>query len=73
MIKKVTDEAEEQTLHPSIEAVDVVADAGKICIIDIDVQGARLVKASSIEAIFIFVCRPSFEELEQRLRARGSY
>ncbi|KAI3782549.1 hypothetical protein L2E82_12600 [Cichorium intybus] len=56
----------------SIESVDVVADAGKRCILDIDVQGARSVRASSLEAIFIFVCPPSFEELEKRLRARGT-
>ncbi|KAL0404924.1 UNVERIFIED_CONTAM: Guanylate kinase [Sesamum radiatum] len=56
----------------SIEAVDVVADKGKRCILDIDVQGARSVRASSLEAIFIFVCPPSFEELEKRLRARGT-
>ena len=42
----------------------------KRCILDIDVQGARSVRASSLEAIFIFVCPPSFEELEKRLRAR---
>lgn len=56
----------------SIESVDVVADAGKRCILDIDVQGARSVRASSLEAVFIFVCPPSFEELEKRLRARGT-
>lgn len=56
----------------SIEAVEVVADAGKKCILDIDVQGARSVRASSLEAIFIFICPPSFEELEKRLRARGT-
>ncbi|KAF8398380.1 hypothetical protein HHK36_017307 [Tetracentron sinense] len=56
----------------SIEAVQVVADAGKRCILDIDVQGARSVKASSLEAIFIFISPPSFEELEKRLRARGT-
>ncbi|XP_076938839.1 guanylate kinase 2-like [Bidens hawaiensis] len=56
----------------SIEAVNVVADAGKRCILDIDVQGARSVRASSLEATFIFVCPPSFEELEKRLRARGT-
>jgi guanylate kinase len=38
--------------------------------LDIDFQGARSVRASSLEAIFIFVCPPSFEELEQRLWAR---
>ncbi|KAJ0737794.1 putative guanylate kinase [Helianthus annuus] len=59
----------------SIEAVDVVADAGKTCILDIDVQGARSVRANSLEATlatFVFVCPPSFEELEKRLRARGT-
>ncbi|XP_075491128.1 guanylate kinase 2-like isoform X1 [Primulina tabacum] len=56
----------------SIEAVEVVADKRKRCILDIDVQGARSVKASSLEAVFIFICPPSFEELEQRLRARGT-
>ncbi|KVH94739.1 Guanylate kinase [Cynara cardunculus var. scolymus] len=56
----------------SIEAVEIVADAGKRCILDIDVQGARSVRASSLEAIFIFICPPSFEELEKRLRARGT-
>ncbi|KAK3217790.1 hypothetical protein Dsin_011760 [Dipteronia sinensis] len=56
----------------SIEAVEMVADAGKRCILDIDVQGARSVKASSLEAIFIFICPPSMPELEGRLRARGT-
>ncbi|KAG8371932.1 hypothetical protein BUALT_Bualt12G0014200 [Buddleja alternifolia] len=56
----------------SVEAVDVVADKGKRCVLDIDVQGARSVRASSLEAIFIFICPPSFEELEKRLRARGT-
>lgn len=49
-----------------------VAFALKRCILDIDVQGARSVRASSLEALFIFVCPPSFEELEKRLRARGT-
>ncbi|KAH9648205.1 guanylate kinase 2 [Citrus sinensis] len=56
----------------SVEAVEAVADAGKRCILDIDVQGARSVKASPLDAIFIFICPPSMEELEERLRARGT-
>lgn len=56
----------------SIEAVDVVSDAGKRCILDIDVQGAKSVHANSLDAIFIFVCPPSFDELEKRLRERGT-
>ncbi|KAF3643002.1 Guanylate kinase 1 [Capsicum annuum] len=42
------------------------------CILDIDVQGARSVRASSLDAIFIFISPPSFEELEKRLRARAT-
>ncbi|KAL8489596.1 hypothetical protein ACS0TY_025493 [Phlomoides rotata] len=56
----------------SVEAVDIVAEKGKRCILDIDVQGARSVRASSLEAIFIFICPPCPEELEKRLRARGT-
>lgn len=56
----------------SVEAVEAVADSGKRCILDIDVQGARKVRASSLEAIFIFICPPSMNELEERLRARGT-
>ncbi|XP_047941166.1 guanylate kinase 2-like [Salvia hispanica] len=56
----------------SVEAVEMVTDQGKRCILDIDVQGARSVKASSLEAIFVFIRPPSFEQLEKRLRARGT-
>ncbi|KAK9154891.1 hypothetical protein Sjap_002371 [Stephania japonica] len=56
----------------SVAAVNAVKDAGKRCILDIDVQGARLVRASPLDAVFIFVCPPSFEELEKRLRGRGT-
>ncbi|KNA07494.1 hypothetical protein SOVF_171200 [Spinacia oleracea] len=56
----------------SVESVEVVADAGKRCILDIDVQGAKSVRASSLDAIFIFICPPSYEDLEKRLRFRGT-
>ncbi|KAI5396785.1 Guanylate kinase 1 [Lathyrus oleraceus] len=56
----------------SVEAVEMVSDAGKRCILDIDVQGARSVRASSLEAIFVFICPPTMEELEKRLRKRGT-
>lgn len=56
----------------SIAAVEAVADAGKRCILDIDVQGARAVRNSTLDALFIFICPPSFEDLEKRLRGRGT-
>ena len=58
----------------SIRAVQNVAAAGKCCILDIDVQGARQVRKQSnqIRAIFVFLEPPSVEELEKRLRGRGT-
>ena len=55
-----------------VQAVGDVAAAGKCCILDIDVQGARLVRKSKLKAIFVFVAPPSTEVLEQRLRGRGT-
>lgn len=56
----------------SKEAVEAVASSGKCCILDIDVQGARQVRASGLPAIFVFIGPPSLEELEHRLRNRGT-
>jgi guanylate kinase len=43
---------------------------GRDVILDIDVQGARQVKAKDSSATAIFVMPPSFGELERRLKAR---
>jgi len=53
-------------------AVDTVMATGKTCILDIDVQGAEQVKKSSLKAHYMFIAPPSMEELEKRLRARGT-
>lgn len=44
---------------------------GKDLVLDIDVQGARQLKARIPEAVSIFVLAPSRDILEQRLRARS--
>ncbi|KAJ2778046.1 guanylate kinase [Coemansia interrupta] len=56
----------------TVQAVKDVADAGKTCILDIDVQGVKSVKATDLGARFVFVAPPSEEELEARLRGRGT-
>ncbi|KAI9298639.1 guanylate kinase [Neoconidiobolus thromboides FSU 785] len=56
----------------SIEAVNNVTNHGKICILDIDMQGVKQVKQTSLDARFIFISPPSIEILEQRLRSRGT-
>ena len=43
---------------------------GKNLILEIDTQGALQVKKRWPEAVLIFICPPSFEDLEKRLRGR---
>lgn len=45
--------------------------AGEDVILDIDVQGARDIRAAVTEAISIFIVPSSSAELERRLRSRG--
>lgn len=56
----------------SIAAVKAVSEQGKTCLLDIDVQGAELVKKTDLDARFVFVAPPSFSDLEKRLRGRGT-
>mmetsp|Transcript_34014 Transcript_34014/g.53007 ORF Transcript_34014/g.53007 Transcript_34014/m.53007 type:complete len:184 (+) Transcript_34014:170-721(+) len=53
-------------------AVQKVGKDGKICILDIDVQGCRACRKANLEGIYVFVEPPSMEELEKRLRGRGT-
>jgi guanylate kinase len=46
--------------------------AGHNVILDIDVQGARLVRCSYPSALTIFILPPSMHELEERLRNRAT-
>lgn len=45
---------------------------GKNVVLDIDVQGARQVRAAFPDAVLIFVLPPTVEELRRRLSHRGS-
>jgi len=45
-------------------------ESGHDVILDIDVQGARQVKAKISDATAVFILPPSFNELERRLKAR---
>ncbi|KAJ2493956.1 guanylate kinase [Coemansia sp. RSA 2050] len=56
----------------TVQAVKDVADSGRMCILDIDVQGVKSVKNTDLGARFVFVAPPSEEELERRLRSRGT-
>ena len=41
-------------------------------ILDIDVQGAAILRNSGVDAAFVFISPPSLAELEKRLRGRGT-
>jgi guanylate kinase len=41
-------------------------------IVEIDVQGARQVRERVPDAVLVFLAPPSLEELERRLRLRGT-
>lgn len=56
----------------SYEGVSRVQSGGKICILDIDVQGVQRIKASQLDAKFVMVAPPSLDLLEARLRGRGT-
>lgn len=52
--------------------VEKLLDSGMNVVLEIDVQGALQVMKSMPECISVFILPPSFEELEHRLRGRGT-
>ncbi|WYZ37154.1 hypothetical protein EsH8_II_000660 [Colletotrichum jinshuiense] len=45
---------------------------GKVVVLDIEMEGVKQIKNSSISARYVFVAPPSEAELEKRLRGRGT-
>jgi len=56
----------------SKQAVQTVLQSGKICILDIDVQGVKSVKKTDLKPKYVFIKPPSLQVLEERLRGRGT-
>lgn len=54
------------------QAVVERLEAGEPVLLEIDLQGARLVRASMPEARLVFLAPPSWEELVRRLTGRGT-
>ncbi len=53
--------------------LDAAVGSGRDILLDIDIQGARQIRAKyPDDAVTIFVLPPSFEELEERLRGRAT-
>lgn len=55
-------------LDPVLEQLE----QGNDVLLEIEVQGALQVKARMPQAVLVFIAPPSFEELEDRLRGRGT-
>jgi len=52
--------------------VDRIVEAGHVALLEVEVQGALQVRAARSDALLVFLVPPSFEELERRLRDRGT-
>ncbi|MEH2171539.1 guanylate kinase [Nostoc sp.] len=53
------------------EAVLNQIHAGKLVVLEIELEGARQIRASFPSALSIFILPPSFDELEKRIRSRA--
>lgn len=56
----------------SINSVCQVCKTGKICILDIEMEGVKQIKQTDLNPILVFIKPPTMAELEKRLRARGT-
>lgn len=54
------------------DKVSLQREQGKDVILEIEVQGAMRVQAQAPDAVLIYIKPPSIDELERRLRARGT-
>lgn len=54
------------------QEVEAALLAGQIVVLDIEVQGAMQVRAAMPDALLVMLLPPSLEELERRLRNRGT-
>ncbi len=55
-----------------LQDVDAQVRAGRVVVLDIDVQGGASVRAKRPDAVSVFVAPPSLEALRERLAGRGT-
>ncbi|CAF0988783.1 unnamed protein product [Brachionus calyciflorus] len=56
----------------SKKSVEHVLSSGRICALDVDIQGVKSLKKSNLNPIYCFVKPPSLDALEKRLTDRGT-
>lgn len=55
-----------------ISFVNEKLDSGEHVILEIDIQGAKIIKEKYPSAIFVFIAPPTFQQLAERLEGRGT-
>jgi guanylate kinase len=58
--------------HFSYRAVETVKQHGKVCVLDIEIEGVKQIRNSDLNPLYVFIEPPSLEELEKRLRKRNT-
>ncbi|KII85766.1 hypothetical protein PLICRDRAFT_114960 [Plicaturopsis crispa FD-325 SS-3] len=56
----------------SFQTVRAVAAQGRRCILDIEAQGVRQIKATTLNPVYLFISPPSLGALRERLAGRGT-
>ncbi|KAF7308726.1 Guanylate kinase-like domain-containing protein [Mycena chlorophos] len=56
----------------SVATVNQVHEQGRRCILDIEAQGVRQIKASTLDPVYLFISPPSLAALRARLQGRGT-
>ncbi|XP_037025516.1 guanylate kinase isoform X1 [Bradysia coprophila] len=54
----------------SKQSVRNVQNMGKVCVLDIEIEGVKQIRNSDLNPILVFIYPPSLQELENRLRNR---
>lgn len=54
----------------SKEAVRTVQRQGKVCVLDIEIEGVKQIRDSDLNPLLVFIMPPSIAELERRLKGR---
>lgn len=56
----------------SKQAVQEIQRLGKVCVLDIEIQGVKQIKRTDLNPFYVFIKPPSIVELERRLKARNT-
>lgn len=56
----------------SKQSVRNVQTQGRVCVLDIEIEGVKQIKATDLNPLLVFILPPSIKELERRLRGRNT-